>query len=88
MAEDVFASYGLQDRQGMFRVADALHQKNDQKRLCGDFSPPTRFLTIEICRNLSDITNVITRRLVESWELFQDKQQGDEFRRQLSEFVL
>lgn len=87
IAKDVFASYGLQDCQGIFRVADTLHRKNQSGGAV--WRVPTTNTVLddpELRESLKSQLNGIARRLVESWELFQDEQQGDEFRKRLSEW--
>ena len=86
MAEDVFASYGLQNCQGLFRVADALHRKNQSREAVWRVLTTNAVLgDRELLGSFRNHLNDMTHRLVKSWELFHDEQQADAFQTRLSE---
>jgi hypothetical protein len=86
LADNILASYGLQDCKGLFRVADALHQKSKSKEAVWRvLAADTVLEDKRLQDSLRDRLGAITRGLVESWDLFQDEKQGEEFRRRLTE---
>ncbi|MCJ1477245.1 hypothetical protein MMC13_005916 [Lambiella insularis] len=85
MAEVVFESYGMQIGQGMVRVADALYRKDPAKEAVWRLLAIDTILEDgELLKILRSHLNAVADRLLESWELFQEGQQRDEFRTGLS----
>ena len=85
MAEVVFESYGMQIGQGMVRVADALYRKDPAKEAVWRLLAINTILEDgELLKILRSHLNAVADRLLESWELFQEGQQRDEFRTGLS----
>lgn len=88
ITEDVFTTYGLQDYQGILRVANALYRKNRSREAVWRVLTTNTILDDrELQETLRSQLNAVAHRLMKSWELFQEEQQRDEFRTRLSELL-